>query len=297
MNPPASERQASPIPRRLVLEALAWLLFFAGNTIANTLVALIELRRDEPAFPAWQPAVWESTSALLMFGLLPLVVVFTRAMPLHWDNLLRRLPAYLLASLVFSLGHVGGMVGLRHLAYAWMGATYEFGSLPGEFLYEYIKDIRSFAGMVAVIETYRFLRRRVQGEASLLGVPDSGVPLEPVERPDRFLVRKLGREFLVPAADIEWLQASGNYVNLRVNGRDYPLRSTIAGIEERLDPRRFVRVHRSYIVNLDRVASIEPLDSGDARLHMKDAATVPCSRRFRAGLRERAAAGELQGAA
>src|SRR3546814_2248474 len=77
------------------------------------------------------------------------------------------------------------------------------------------------------------------------------------------LVRKLGREFLVAASDIEWLQAAGNYVNPRVRGRDYPLRSTIAGIAAQLDPDRFVRIHRSYIVNLDTVASIEPLDRSE----------------------------------
>ena len=108
-----------------------------------------------------------------------------------------------------------------------------------------------------------------------------------MERPERFLVRKLGREFLVAAADIEWLQAAGNYVNLRVRGHDYPLRSTIAGIEAQLDPERFVRIHRSYIVNLGQVTSIEPLDSGDARVHLHDATVLPCSRRYRAGLRAR----------
>jgi DNA-binding LytR/AlgR family response regulator len=162
--------------------------------------------------------------------------------------------------------------------------------LPREFIYEYLKDVRGFASLVAVIEIYRFVVRRTQGEASLLDVPDAGPPVEPVDRPDRFLVRKLGREFLVSATDIEWLQASGNYVNLRVSDRDYPLRSTIASIEERLDPRRFMRVHRSYIVNLDRIASIEPLESGEARLYMKDSAIVPCSRRYRSDLRERAGA-------
>ena len=59
----------------------------------------------------------------------------------------------------------------------------------------------------------------------------TGPPVEPVDRPERFLVRKLNREFLIATDDIEWLQASGNYVNLRVAGRDYPLRSTIAAIE------------------------------------------------------------------
>ena len=111
-----------------------------------------------------------------------------------------------------------------------------------------------------------------------------------MERPERFLVRKLGREFLIAAKDIEYLQASGNYVNLHLRGRDYPLRSTIAGVEERLDPARFQRVHRSYILNLDHLASIEPLDTGDARLHLADGSTLPCSRRYRAQLRGRVGA-------
>ena len=72
-----------------------------------------------------------------------------------------------------------------------------------------------------------------------------------------------------------------------MRGHDYPLRSTIAGIEGKLDPERFIRVHRSYIVNLDQVGSIEPLDTGDARVHMKDGSNLPCSRTYRGGLRQR----------
>ena len=137
------------------------------------------------------------------------------------------------------------------------------------------------------MEGYRFLVRRLQGEARLLDAPDDASPDAPVERPERFLVRKLGREFLVAANDIEALQASGNYVNLRVRGREYPLRTTISAIEGRLDPARFQRVHRSHIVNLDQVASIEPLDTGDARIHLHDGSTLPCSRRYRADLKDR----------
>ena len=167
----------------------------------------------------------------------------------------------------------------------WRGA-YEDSSL---FFYidEYVKDARTYVGMVVLISFYRLLLRRLQGEASLLAEPDEGQPVEPLDRPERFLVRKLGRDFLVAAADIECLQASGNYVNLRVRGHDYPLRSTIVGIESRLDPRLFTRVHRSYIVNLGQVASIEPLDAGEARLHLLDGTIIPCSRRYRQALRER----------
>src|SRR3546814_328984 len=122
------------------------------------------------------------------------------------------------------------------------------------------------ARMSCVVTGYWRSGRRLQGVPGLLDAPHDGSATGREARPERCLVRKLGRGFLVAASDIEWLQAAGNYVNLRVRGRDYPLRSTIAGIAAQLDPDRFVRIHRSYIVNLDTVASIEPLDSGDARV-------------------------------
>ena len=286
-NPGAYQRF---LPWRRTFEVGFWVVLTLVNGIANSITVLIDIRRNELGFAAWKPVVWEFSSGLLMLALVPVLVWFTRKFPLHWDNWRRQLPWHLLASIVFSLVHVLGMVALRMLAYRMQGLEYDFGPWPRELFYEYLKDIRSYASMVAGIEIYRFMLRRAQGEASLLDVPDEGEPVEPVDRPERFLVRKLGREFLVPAADIEWLQASGNYVNLRVREHDYPLRSTIAGIESKLDPRRFARIHRSYIVNLDLVASIEPLDTGDARLHLKDRTTLPCSRRYRAGLRGRAGA-------
>jgi DNA-binding LytR/AlgR family response regulator len=73
-------------------------------------------------------------------------------------------------------------------------------------------------------------------------------------------------------------------VGLHVNGHDYLLRSTLTDFLQQLDPARFVRVHRSYAVNLDRVAEIEPLEAGDARLRMKDGSEVPCSRTYREAL-------------
>jgi len=275
------------LPWQRTFEVGFWVVLTLVNGAANSITALMDMRRNGLDVAAWEPAVWELSSGVLMLALVPALVWFTRAFPLHWDNWRRQLPWHLLASVVFSLIHVVGMVGLRILAYRTQGGDYDFGSWPKELFYEYLKDIRSYAGMVAIIEIYRFVLRRLQGEASLLDVPDDGAPVEPVDRPERFLVRKLGREFLVAATDIEWLQASGNYVNLRVRAHDYPLRSTIAGIESKLDPRRFARIHRSYIVNLDHVASIEPLDTGDARVHLKDGSVLPCSRRQRDALRGR----------
>ena len=292
MNAPSAPTP-SPVPfrshaRRRAFEIGFWVVTTLINAVANSVTVLMDIRRTRLDFGAWEPVTWEWSSAVLMLALAPAVVWFTRRVPLHWDTWRRTLPLYVLASLVFSLAHVLGMVAIREVVYAAHGAEYDFGPWLEQLGYEYLKDVRSFASMVVLVEGYRFIRRRLQGEASLLGEPDEGPPVEPVERPERFLIRKLGREFLVAANDIEWLQAAGNYVNLRVRGHDYPLRCTMATIEERLDPSRFARIHRSYMVNLEQVASIEPLDTGDARVHLSDGTVLPCSRRHRDALRERA---------
>lgn len=287
MDQPAPTSLQRYQPWRRSVEIGFWVVHYLVGAIGNSLTANMDVNRFELGFAAWQPAVWEASSAIAALALVPAVVWFTRRWPLHLDNWRRMLPLHLLGSVAWSLLHVAGMVAIRKAVYATQGQHYDFGNWWWEFGYEYLKDIRSYAGVVTVIEGYRFVLRRLQGEASLLSAPDEGPPVEPVDRPERFLVRKLGREFLVAADDIEWLQASGNYVNLRVRGHDYPLRSTIGGIEEKLDPARFVRVHRSHIVNLDQVGSIEPLDTGDARIHMKDGSNLPCSRTYRGGLRQR----------
>lgn len=294
--PDAEPSRDSPTLRpskawRRALEIGFWVALTAINAIGNSITVLIELRRSGADTQDWEPFVWEGSSALVwLLVLLPLIVGFSRRFPIHWDTWRRHLPWHLLASMVVCLIHVLLMVGLRELAYAFQGDDYDFRNWPTELFYEYLKDIRSYALIVLILEMYRFIDRRLQGEARLLDRPDEGEPVEPIDRPERFLVRKLGREFLIAANDIEWLQASGNYVNLRVRGHDYPLRSTIAGIESRLDPERFIRVHRSFIVNLDSIASIEPLDGGDARIHLRDGAAVPCSRTYRDALRMRVGA-------
>ncbi|HRO28176.1 MAG TPA: LytTR family DNA-binding domain-containing protein [Luteimonas sp.] len=260
----------------------------ASNVVGNSVTTWMDLNRGGPTtVQPWEPVVWEASSGILWIALIPLIAWLTYRHPTHWGNWRQQLPLHLGASVLVSLVHVLGMVGLRVLAYRWQGMDYEFGPWPRELFYEYLKDARTYAGIVVLVELYCLLLRRLQGEASFLAAPDDGAPVESVQRPDRFLVRKLGREFLVAANDIEWLQASGNYVNLRVRGHDYPLRSTIAGIGEKLDPARFLRIHRSYIVNMDHLASIEPLDTGDARVHLKDGTALPASRRYRGELRER----------
>lgn len=288
-HPPALEPWRRFLPFRDPIELSIWVLAFLVPAGFNAVVTWLDAEHAGQALEAWKPALWESSSALVSLLLLPPVLAACNRWPLHANTWRRRLPAYAAASVAWSVLHVAGMVLLRKAGYLAMGDHYDPSDLVGMFGYEYLKDVRTFALVVVAAHGYRWFWRRLQGEARLLDPPDDAPARVPPERPERFLVRKLGREFLVAAADVEWLQAAGNYVNLRVRGHDYPLRSTIAGIESHLDPARFARIHRSYIVNLDQVASIEPLDTGDARVHLKDGTVLPCSRRQREALRGRAA--------
>jgi DNA-binding LytR/AlgR family response regulator len=270
-----------------------WVLVLALQAAFNSVVTWMDLDRVAARQPAlWQPALWEATSALVIGALIPAIVAFERRFPLRWDTLRSALPWHLVASGVFCVLHVLGMLWLRQAGYALMGERYDFGPWSVQLAYEYLKDVRSYAMIVVALMSYRFLLLRLTGEARLLDAPEpapgADAPPLPAPRPARFLVRKLRREFLVAASDIEWLQAQGNYVGLHVNGHDYLLRSTFAEFLQQLDPERFVRVHRSHAVNLDHIAEIEPLDSGDARLTMRDGSTVPCSRRHRDAIGQRA---------
>lgn len=294
--PVPSEPAAAPPPKpslyeryqpwRRIAEPGFWIVLMLIQFAVNTEVVILDLQRSAMPIPDWKPATWEGSSHLVVALLIPLVIWFDRRLPLTHASWRRNLRWHALASVVFCVLHVGAMVALRKLVYAWMGDSYDFGYWPRELFYEYLKDWRSYLTILLIVGSYDLLLLRLQGEARILDAPDEGLAAaEPVDRPDRFLVRKLGKEFLVAAADIEYLQASGNYVNLHVKGRDYPLRSTMAALEPRLDPARFARVHRSWMVNLDEIAEIEPLETGDARIRMRDNAVVPCSRSYRATLK------------
>lgn len=265
-----------------------WVLILGVHAVANSLTANIDIARTPGAgVAAWEPWVWESTSALVLLALVPLVIAFDRRFPLQRGRLTGSALAHLMFSVPFSLLHVAGMVALRELAYAWAGLDYRFGDLATNLGYEYLKDVRTYGYFLACLYLYRFVLRRWQGEAEFLTEGREDRPAEPVT--DRFLIKKLGREFLVRVEDIDWVEAAGNYVTLHVGERLYPLRETMAGIQARLEGRGFARVHRSAILNLDRVREIEPFDTGDARAHLHGGGSVPVSRRYRQALKERLA--------
>jgi two-component system LytT family response regulator len=126
-------------------------------------------------------------------------------------------------------------------------------------------------------------RRRHSGKARELGellaaLADDG-RVEP-----RLLVRNAGRVTVVRIADIDWIESAGNYVELHVGVRRHLLRATMSSILRRVASPPFARVHRSRIVNLERVSELRQLRTGDYEILLKDGRRLGMSRRFRSEL-------------
>jgi two-component system LytT family response regulator len=97
----------------------------------------------------------------------------------------------------------------------------------------------------------------------------------------RLPVRTGNATIFVDLASVDWMDAADNYVRLHVRDREYLVRETLASLETQLDPARFVRVHRSAIVQIDRVEEIRSETHGDAELRLRDGTCVGVSRTWR----------------
>jgi len=267
---------------------------FINNTINATSI-LMEASRSGQAisFPLWQPFVWEYSSALGLILLLPLITFLLKIAPLTWRFIKQNIIWHLLASVVFSMLHIALMVLFRKIAYISQNLHYEFGELPIELFYEYRKDVWAYFFLIMVIYSFRFMVSRMIGEAQTISdgeesdgensqeVSHSESSDSPPPKVERLLVKKLGKEFIIKISDIEWLESSGNYVNLHINGRIYPLRSTLSHFIGQISAQGFCRIHRSYGVNLDAIESITSLPSGDGEITLKNAKVLNLSRRYR----------------
>ena len=253
--------------------------FFINNTLLATSVIMEAKRKNaELPFEIWEPFSWEYASAISMVILIPLIYIFTRKFTFDWQAITKTVFTYFLASIVFSLLHVGIMVGIKEVVYWLMAREYQFGQLWFELIYEYRKDLWSFCFIVAVIYAYDFILSRLQGEANIVvNNEDEDIP----QNFDRLLVKKLGKEFIIKVGDIEWLEASGNYVNLHMHGRIYPMRSTLSGLIEQIHAKGFCRIHRSFAINLNEIESITPLSSGDSEIKLSNGKILTLSRRYK----------------
>jgi two-component system LytT family response regulator len=104
---------------------------------------------------------------------------------------------------------------------------------------------------------------------------------------DRLVVKSSGSTRFIRVAEIDWIEAAGVYVNLHVAGQQLLHRATLHELAGRLDPRRFVRVHRSAIVNIESIVRLEPVSHGEFDVLLKNGARTRVSRSYRAQLENR----------
>jgi len=96
----------------------------------------------------------------------------------------------------------------------------------------------------------------------------------------RFAVRTGGRTVVIDANDVDWIEAADNYLHLHAGGATYRLRDTLTSFAQKLDPSVFMRVHRWHVVNLHRIAAVEPWAHGELVLRLRSGATIRASRTF-----------------
>jgi two-component system LytT family response regulator len=99
--------------------------------------------------------------------------------------------------------------------------------------------------------------------------------------PERLLVKANGRIVFVRTDEVDWIEAEGNYVRLYVKKESHLLRTTVHNIEDHLDPAKFARIHRSQIVNLDRIRELRPWWHGEYQVLLKDGTQLTLSRSYR----------------
>jgi two-component system LytT family response regulator len=137
-------------------------------------------------------------------------------------------------------------------------------------------------------DRFRLAAERVR--YALTRRPEPGVETAPakVRRRylDRVLVRYSGRRVVVPVDDIEWINGAGNYRGLHCAKGTYLLRCTMNVLERRLDPEKFIRIHRCTMVRIDRIAELQTRDWGDYAVVLKGGQRLALSRSHRHKIRQ-----------
>jgi two-component system, LytTR family, response regulator len=129
-----------------------------------------------------------------------------------------------------------------------------------------------------------YIRTRTVGQLGLQFarlLESQAVPREEFPHLERVLIRSAGRVTFLDVRDIDWIEAAGVYVELHAGPKQFLYRATVGQIQERLDPKRFVRVHRSTIINTTRIVELHPRTHGDYIVVLKGGTELTLSRGYR----------------
>jgi two-component system LytT family response regulator len=141
------------------------------------------------------------------------------------------------------------------------------------------------------------LRKALERARQRLAAPHTQTPVlapaelsaaarPPEQRPERIVVKDGAKVHIIPIEKLDYVEAQDDYIALRSEKKNYLKQQTISSAEAQLDPKRFVRIHRSYIVNLERIARIEPYTKDSRIAVLNDGTQLPVSRSGHVKLKE-----------
>ncbi|MGB7926358.1 MAG: LytTR family DNA-binding domain-containing protein [Pyrinomonadaceae bacterium] len=103
---------------------------------------------------------------------------------------------------------------------------------------------------------------------------------------ERLVIKAEGRVFFLDTEDIYWIEAEGNYVRVHNGKKSHLLRETVSSLEAQLDPKKFLRIHRSAIVKIDRIQELQPWFHGEYRVLLQNGTQLTLSRNYRENLQK-----------
>jgi LytTr DNA-binding domain len=303
----AGARGADAATRRIsigVIYAGMAVIVTAACTVNAFSVAYDLARLGRPHW-YWEPFAWEWSSAVLLVALLALPRQAAWLAAGVASRPLRSGFSALGLVLAFSALHIGGMVLLRDLVYVAAGAVYSFHWSAGEVVYELRKDLFSFSIIAGVfwLAERAFAESAATGPGAIAFMPAGGgtagvvaPPVEPAAGSGLWL-RDGRTSILVDAREILWITSAGNYVEyVMATGRRHLIRTTLQAEAERLSKSGIARIHRTRLVNVNRIAAIAWRPSGDFDLTLDNGEAVIGSRRYKAAVAGIGSSAPLQAA-
>jgi two-component system LytT family response regulator len=140
----------------------------------------------------------------------------------------------------------------------------------------------------------RLMKSLVRAKAHLLTISraetacrlldSASLSAKPASESERIVIKADGRIVFLNLSEIDWIEAASNYVRLHVGASSYLIRNTLSETEAKLNPTRFVRMHRSIIVNVDRIKELSPCNSGEFIVTLTNGKELPASRNYRENL-------------
>jgi hypothetical protein len=257
----------------LISQWTLWVAFSLLAALINAVSGVADIIRSGDSTPHWHEYVCELTSWFGFAVAVPALFLLDNALAVRKASLPGRLFIYAAFSVVFSGAHIALMIGARPPIFALFGEHYGIGSWFDRFSYEYPKDIVTYLIALGVAA----LQRRSMPPQEVADAHPRTPESTPAPAPS-FLARGASGETLIRAAEIDWVEAQGNYVALHVAGGAYLVRRTLQEVEAALSGCGFIRTHRSAIARNSLIRSLGVAGDGGLYVTLDNGERVPLSR-------------------